>query len=105
MNQSLRAKIKCTPGVTQFERRLSPPIHGMMHAYKEVFPRYKTETLVPKWKTLILTDQRGAWLCQLENTRTVRPYATTGGSTADWKCDIQLPEEHFSKLMEAWREY
>ncbi len=104
-NPNLRAKIKCTPGITQFERRLSAPMHGLMHAYRECFPRYKTETLAPKWKTLILTDQRGAWLGQLEYTRTVRPFATTGGSTADWKCDIQLPEEHYEKLMLAWKGY
>ena len=42
---------------------------------------------------------------QLEYTRTVRPLAITGGSTADWKCDVRLPEEHFTRLMEAWREY
>ena len=104
-NKSLRAKIKCTPGITQFERRLSAPMHGLMHAYKDTFPRYKTETLVPKWKTLILTDQRGAWLGQLEYTRTAKAFSTTGGSTADWKCDIQLPQEHFEKLMASWKTY
>ena len=80
-------------------------MHGMMHAYKEVLKRYQSETLIPKWKTLILTDKRNSWLGQLEYKRTNTARASTGRATTDWRCEIQLPEEHFQQLMEAWKDY
>ena len=45
------------PGITQFERRLGAPLHGLMNACQKLFARFK-ETLVPRWKTLILEDKR-----------------------------------------------
>ena len=48
-------------------------------------------------------DSAGAWLGQLVYRRVHRPESTTGSSTADWRCEIQLPEEHFDKLLEAWK--
>ena len=53
---SIRARIKCTPGLTQFERRLSSPLHGMMKAYRKTIKRFEHEGIVTKWKTMILTD-------------------------------------------------
>ena len=34
-------------------------MHGLMNAYQQAFKRFEKESLVPKWKTLILTDQGG----------------------------------------------
>ena len=50
--------VKMAPGITQFERRLGAPLHGLMNACQKLFARLKKETLVPRWKTLILEDKR-----------------------------------------------
>ena len=49
--------VKMAPGITQFERRLGAPLHGLMNAYQKLFTRFKKESLVPRWKTLILEDK------------------------------------------------
>ena len=47
--------VKVSPGITQFERRLGAPLHGLMNAYQQFFKRFQKKSLVPKWKSLILT--------------------------------------------------
>ena len=54
-------QLRWRPGSRSFER-LGAPLHGLMNAYQRLFARFKKETLVPRWKTLILEDKEGAWL-------------------------------------------
>ncbi|CAE7238723.1 ZIFL1 [Symbiodinium sp. CCMP2592] len=80
--------VKLSPGVTQFERRLASPLQGLMNAYRAAFSKFTKEPLVPRWKTLALVDSKEAWL---------------GRTLTDWECEIHIPEEHASKLLETWR--
>ena len=98
-----KAKIKMAPGVTQMERRLGAPLHGLMNAYCKEFTAYQRTSLVPRWKTLVLEDSNGSWLGRLKYVRRVKTLNTSSQSPADWECQIQLPEEHFSQLQEAWK--
>ena len=45
--------VKMAPGITQFERRLGAPMHGLMNAYQKLFPSFKKESLIPRWKTYL----------------------------------------------------
>ena len=98
-----RATAKLTPGITQMERRIGAPLHGLMNAYAEAFPCYKGQSLVPRWKTLILTDKQNCWLGRLKYVRCSRTLNTTSQATTDWECIIQLPEEHSNLLKQTWK--
>ena len=63
-----KATIKLAPGITQMERRLGAPLHGLMNAYCHHFKRFKRQSLVPRWKTLVLEDENGVWLGRLKYT-------------------------------------
>jgi hypothetical protein len=91
--------VKITPGITQFERRLSGPFHQLMQAYTAAFPKYKHTTFKAHWKSLVLTDPEGAWLGRVKYVRDT----TSQASTAEWKCVIMLPQTHFSMILEAWK--
>ena len=99
-----KTRIKLTPGVTQMERRLGAPLHGLMNAYCKLFTVYQRTSLVPRWKTLVLEDSNGAWLGRLKYIRVKKSLNTTAQSPTDWECKIQLPQEHFSALQQAWKE-
>ena len=86
--------VKMAPGITQFEQRLGAPLHGLMNAYQRLFARFNKETLVPRWKTLILEDKEGAWLGRILYSRKTSSLTGTTGTVADWKCEVQLPAEH-----------
>ena len=96
--------VKMAPGITQFERRLCAPLHGLMNAYQKLFARFKKETLVPRWKTLILEDKEGAWLGRVLYSRKTSSLTGTTGTVADWKCEVQLPAEHKDRILECWRD-
>ena len=96
--------IKMAPGITQFERRLGAPLHGLMNSYQRLFARFKKESLVPRWKTLILEDKEGAWLGRVLYSRKTSSLTGTTGTVADWKCEVQLPAEHKDKILECWRD-
>ena len=96
--------IKMAPGITQFERRLGAPLHGLMNAYQRLFARFKKETLTPRWKTLILEDKEGAWLGRILYSRKTRSLTGTTGTMADWSCEVQLPAEHKDRILECWRD-
>ncbi|CAE7157844.1 unnamed protein product, partial [Symbiodinium pilosum] len=98
------SQIKMTPGITQFERRLGAPMHGLMNAYQKAFRKYQKESLVPKWKTLFLTDQQDAWLGRILYQRRSQSLTATTGNPADWICTVQLPEEHKDAILTAWKE-
>ena len=93
--------IKMTPGITQFERRLGAPLHGLMNAYQRLFARFLKETLTPRWKTLILEDKEGAWLGRILYSRKTRSLTGTTGTMADWSCEVQLPAEHKDHIWNA----
>ena len=92
------------PGITQFERRLGAPLHGLMNAYQRLFVRFKKEPLTPRWKTLILEDKEGAWLGRILYSRKTRSLTGTAGTMADWSCEVQLPAEHKDRILECWRD-
>ncbi|CAE7251161.1 unnamed protein product [Symbiodinium sp. CCMP2592] len=96
--------IKMAPGITQFERRLGAPMHGLMNAYQKLFARFKKETLTPRWKTLILEDKEGAWLGRILYSRKAHSLTGTTGTVADWACEVQLPAEHKDRILTAWRD-
>ena len=96
--------VKMAPGITQFERRLGAPLHGLMNAYQKLFTRFKKESLVPRWKTLILEDKEGAWLGRILYSRKTSSLTGTTGTVADWKCEVQLPAEHKDRILECWRD-
>eukprot|EP00439_Symbiodinium_sp_Y106_P012520 s1435_g1.t2 len=91
-------------GITQFERRLGAPLHGLMNTYQKLFARFKKETLVPRWKTLILEDKEGAWLGRVLYSPKTSSLTGTTGTVADWKCEVQLPAEHKDRILECWRD-
>ena len=99
----IKDKIKLTPTVTQFERRLTAPMRELMNALSTAFPkRFKGRSLKPRWRTLVLTDPgTGAWMGQLRYVRTQNALNSSTGSPADWKCEILLPEELYQPVMEA----
>ena len=86
------------------ERRLGALLHGLTSAYCKLFKRFASQTLVPRWKTLVLEDQQGVWLGRLKYQRRVSTANTNAQSSSDWECIIQLPEEHYDKIMEAWKD-
>ncbi|CAE7826417.1 unnamed protein product [Symbiodinium sp. CCMP2592] len=96
--------IKMAPGITQFERRLGAPMHGLMNAYQKLFARFKKETLTPRWKTLVLEDKEGAWLGRILYSRKAHSLTGTAGTVADWACEVQLPAEHKDRILTAWRD-
>ncbi|CAE7931646.1 unnamed protein product, partial [Symbiodinium necroappetens] len=96
--------VKMAPGITQFEPRLGAPMHGLMNAYQKLFPRFKKETLVPRWKTLILEDQEGAWLGRVFYSRRQRSLTGTTGTVSDARCEVQLHAEHKDRILAAWRD-
>ena len=98
------SQIKMTPGITQFERRLWAPMHGLMNACQKAFKKYQKESLVPKWKTLFLTDQQDAWLGRSLYQRRSQSLTATTGNPADWICTAQLPKEHKDAILIAWKE-
>ena len=98
------SQIKMTPGITQFERRLGAPMHGLMNAYQKAFKKCQKESLVPKWKTLFLTDQQDAWLGRILYQRRSQSLTATTDNAADWICTVQLPEEHKDAILTAWKE-
>ena len=63
------------------------------------------QTLVPRWKTLVLEDPSGVWLGRLKYQRRVSTVNTNAQSSSDWECILQLPEEHYDKVMEAWKDF
>ncbi|CAE7208053.1 hypothetical protein AK812_SmicGene29313 [Symbiodinium microadriaticum] len=77
--------VKMAPGITQFERRLGAPMHGLMNAYQKLFPSFKKESLIPRWKTYL--GGQG-----------------TTGTASDWSCEVQFPAEHKDRILEAWRD-
>ena len=98
------AKAKLAPGITQMERRIGAPMHGLMNAYAAAFPKYKGQSLIPRWKTLILTDADNCWLGRLKYARTSRTINTSSQATVDWECIIQLPAEHAELLKKTWKD-
>ena len=98
------SQIKMTPGITQFERRLGAPMHGLMNGYQKAFKKYQKESLVPKWKTLFLTDQQDAWLGRILYQRRSQSLTATTGNPADWICAVQIPEEHKDAILTAWKD-
>ncbi|CAE7249321.1 unnamed protein product [Symbiodinium sp. CCMP2592] len=96
--------IKTVPGITQFERRLGAPTHGLTNAYQKLLARFKKETLTPRWKTLILEDKVGAWLGRILYSRKAHSLTGTTGTVADWACEVQLPAEHKDRILTAWRD-
>ena len=99
-----KTRIKLAPGVTQMERRLGAPLHGLMNAYCKQFTVYQRSSLVPRWKSLVLEDSNGSWLGRLKYVRVKKTINTTAQSPTDWECKIQLPLEHFTELQTAWKE-
>jgi len=100
----VKERIKLAPTVTQFERRLTAPMHELMNALSTAFPaRFKGRSLKPHWKTLVLTDPgTGAWMGQLRYVRSQAALNMSTGSPTDWKCEILLPQEIYDKTMQAW---
>ena len=100
----IKEKVKCTPAVTQFERRLTAPMHELMNAFTAAFPkRFKGHTLKPYWKTLVITDPATeSWIGQLKYVRKQHSPSMTTATPTDWECHILLPEEVFDKVMEEW---
>ena len=100
----VKERIKLAPTVTQFERRLTAPMHELMNALSTAFPlRFKGRSLKPHWKTLVLTDPgTGAWMGQLRYVRSQAALNMSTGSPTDWKCEILLPQEIYEKTMQAW---
>jgi hypothetical protein len=96
--------IKLAPGITQFERRLGAPMHGLMNAYQQTFSKYKKETLAPRWKTLILEDAANAWLGRIKYVRVQCSQTSNTGNMSDWKCVVQIPEEHKDRLLTVWKD-
>ncbi|CAE7668668.1 unnamed protein product [Symbiodinium sp. CCMP2592] len=96
--------IKMAPGITQFERRLGAPMHGLMNAYQKLFAGFKKETLTPRWKTLILKNKEGAWLGRILYSRKAHSLTGTAGTVADWACEVQLPAEHKDRILTTWRD-
>ena len=80
--------VKMAPGITQFERRLGAPLHGLMNAYQKLFARFKKET----------------WLGRILYSRKTSSLTGTTGTVADWKCEVQLPAEHKDRILECWRD-
>ncbi|CAE7249537.1 ZIFL1 [Symbiodinium sp. CCMP2592] len=95
--------VKLSPGVTQFERRLASPLQGLMNAYRAAFSKFTKEPLVPRWKTLALVDSKEAWLGRIVYRRGGPSQTTSTGTLTDWECEIHIPEEHATKLLETWR--
>ena len=58
---------------------------------------------VPKWKTLILTDQGGSRFGRVLYSRRHSSLTGTTGNPEDWICTVQLPE-HKDVLLSTWRE-
>ena len=101
-----KERIKLTPSVTQFERRLTAPMHELMNALTTAFPqRFKGQTLKPYWKTMVIVDpSTEAWIGQLQYVRARNSSSLTTGSPTDWNCHILLPEEIYEPVMKAWSE-
>ena len=83
--------IKMSPGITQFERRLGAPLHGLMNAYQRLFAHFMKESLVPRWNTLILEDKEGAWLERILNSRKTSSLTGTTGTVATGSARSSCP--------------
>ena len=74
-----------------------------MNAYQKAFKKYQKESLVPRWKTLFLTDQQDAWLGRILYQRRSQSLTATTGNPA-WICAVQIPEDHKDAILTAWKE-
>ena len=74
-----------------------------MNAYRNAFPKFSKEALIPHWKTLALVDSKEAWLGRIVYKGAAFSQNTTAGTPKDWVCEIHIPLEHAPKLLESWR--
>ena len=92
-------EIKIAPGITQMERRLEAPLQALMNAYSAAFPAMRGSSMRPFWRTLTATDAEGAWIGRVKFGRFQDSAASHTASPAEWRCTVQIPAEHYGKLI------
>ena len=78
--------VKMAPGITQFERRLGAPMHGLI-----TLPKVQEGVADPKVEDLDLGGFGGSLVGGVLYSRKQRSLTGTVGTASDWSCEVQLP--------------